>query len=133
MMRVYFHILKTPVSQPLHPMFHLPRYWTWFARLLSNAVLLETAVAPQLLYSKTIRFLLGYFFSDSLLAALDVYGLEAKDVWGHQWIKILALMYDGVTAGIGGGRTVGGQSAEGKAARVRVQLEIERIMNVMSG
>ena len=50
MMRVYFCILKAPVSSPLDRMFQLPRYWTWFARMLSERGLLETAVAPQLLY-----------------------------------------------------------------------------------
>lgn len=62
--------------------------------------------------------------------ALDVLGTDAKVVWGKQWIKVLALLYQSVTEGIGGDArlSVGGESAEGKAARVRVQLEIERIM-----
>jgi nucleoporin GLE1 len=51
-MRVYFHILKIPPTQkPLHPMFQLPKYWVWVARLMSERGLLETTVAPQLLYS----------------------------------------------------------------------------------
>lgn len=64
--------------------------------------------------------------------ALDVLGADAKVVWGRQWIKILALLYESVTVGIGGDLrlVVGGESAEGKAGRVRVQLEIERIMGV---
>jgi nucleoporin GLE1 len=61
-------------------------------------------------------------------AALDVFGLEAKSVWGNQWVKMLSLLYEGVTVGLGEGAIIGGQSAEGKAARTRVQLEIERIM-----
>jgi len=117
-MRVYFAILSTPVVKPLHRMFQMPRYWIWFARLMGEAGLLETAVAPQLIY-----------------VALDVFGLDAKDFWGHQWIKMLALLYEGVTVGIGGGvqgvnpKLIGGQTVEGKAGRVRVQLEVERIMN----
>jgi nucleoporin GLE1 len=63
------------------------------------------------------------------VAALDVFGLEAKSVWGQQWIKMLALLYEGVTVGLGGGILIGGQSAEGRAARARVQLEVERIMS----
>ena len=56
-------------------------------------------------------------------------GLLASQIWGHQWIKLLALLYDGVISGKVGGDT----TAEGKAARVRVQLDIERIMSVGTG
>ena len=64
-------------------------------------------------------------------AALDVGGLLAREVWGQQWVRLLALMYEGVTVGYHGqqGRLIGGKSPEGIAARVRVQLEIERIMS----
>jgi nucleoporin GLE1 len=64
------------------------------------------------------------------VAALDVFGLDAKVYWGHQWNKLLALLYEGVTVGIGGedGKLIGGKTAEGNAARTRVQLEVERIM-----
>lgn len=58
------------------------------------------------------------------VAALDVGGLSASKMWGQQWIKLLALLYEGVTSG-----KVGGLTPEGKAARVRVQLEIERVLN----
>lgn len=52
-MRIYFSVLKiVPQRGPLKPMFQLPRYWTWFARLLGERALLETAVAAQLIYSK---------------------------------------------------------------------------------
>jgi nucleoporin GLE1 len=44
---------------------------------------------------------------------------------------MLALVYEGVTNGTGNGKFIGGESPEGKAARVRVQLEIERIMGVV--
>ena len=42
---------------------------------------------------------------------------------------MLALLYEGVTVGLGGGVLIGGQTAEGRAARARVQLEVERIMS----
>ncbi len=52
-MRIYFSVLKiVPQRGPLKPMFQLPRYWTWFARLLGERALLETAVAAQIMYSK---------------------------------------------------------------------------------
>ncbi|KAG0702653.1 GLE1-like protein-domain-containing protein [Suillus ampliporus] len=117
MMRVYFLILAAPVPQPLDKMFQLPRFWTYFARMIGDERLLETAVAAQVLH-----------------AALDVGGMEAKFIWGNQWVKILELLYEGATTGIGGaaGKLVGGQTPEGKAARVRVQLQIERIMQATS-
>lgn len=128
-MRVYFHILKIPPrQQPLKPMFQLPRYWIWFARLIGERGLLETAIAPQLIYS-VFLFLLTSMFADCFLkAALDVLGSDARDIWGYQWVKLLALVYEGVTASLEGGNFIGSESPEGKAARVRVQLEIERIM-----
>ncbi|KAH7915537.1 GLE1-like protein-domain-containing protein [Hygrophoropsis aurantiaca] len=110
-MRVYFLILVAPVQQPLDKMFQLPRLWSYFARMLGDVRLLETAVAAEVLH-----------------AALDVGGLEARSVWGQQWVKLLELLYEGATNGIGGDKVLGGQNPEGKAARVRVQLEIERIM-----
>ncbi|KAI0826637.1 GLE1-like protein-domain-containing protein [Trametes gibbosa] len=112
-MRVYFHILVTPVIQPLDPVVRLPRYWTIFSRMLKNPSLLDSCVAPSVLH-----------------AALDVGGLLAREVWGQQWVRLLSLLYEGVTVGYHGveGRLIGGKSPEGIAARVRVQLEIERIM-----
>ncbi|KAG1726623.1 GLE1-like protein-domain-containing protein [Suillus paluster] len=117
MMRVYFLILAAPVPQPLEKMFQLPRFWTYFARMIGDERLLETAVAAEVLHS-----------------ALDVGGMEAKFIWGNQWVKMLELLYEGATTGIGGaaGKLVGGQTPEGKAARVRVQLQIERIMQATS-
>ncbi|KAI0929417.1 hypothetical protein AcW1_009921 [Taiwanofungus camphoratus] len=114
MMRVYFHILCAPVSRPLDPIFRLPRYWTYFSRMLLQPQLLQTSVAPQVMH-----------------AGLDVGGVEARDIWGQQWIKLLSLLYEGVTTGLKGSnqRLIGGQTPEGIAARVRVQLEIERIMS----
>jgi nucleoporin GLE1 len=133
-MRVYFHILKVPPrQQPLKPFFQLPRYWIWFARMMGEPGLLQTAVAPQIIYSAfsvyTVDLLLFKNADSSFVAALDVCGSDAKDIWGQQWIKMLALLYEGVTVGLGGDMVIGGQSPEGKAARVRVQLEVERMMS----
>ena len=50
MMRVYFLVLAAPVAKPLDNMFRLPRYWTYFARMMNDERLLSTAVAAQLLY-----------------------------------------------------------------------------------
>lgn len=59
-------------------------------------------------------------------------GHDALQIWGGQWIKLLALIYEGVTVGFGSNRCIGGQTAEGRASRVRVQLEIERIMSTIT-
>ncbi|OJT07083.1 Nucleoporin gle1 [Trametes pubescens] len=116
MMRVYFHILVARVNQPLDPVVRLPRYWTFVSRMLKDPQLLDSSVAPQVLH-----------------AALDVGGLLAREVWGQQWVRLLSLLYDGVTVGYHGlqGRLIGGPSPEGVAARMRVQLEIERIMSAL--
>lgn len=50
MMRVYFLVMAAPVAKPLDNMFRLPRYWTYFARMMNDERLLSTAVAAQLLY-----------------------------------------------------------------------------------
>ncbi|KAF5381578.1 hypothetical protein D9615_005384 [Tricholomella constricta] len=112
LMRVYFHILKFPPKhKPLHPLFKITRYWTWFTRILMDKRLLATAVAAQLIYT-----------------ALDVMGSHARKIWGHQWNKLLELVYEGVTTGYDTGKIIGGVSGEGIAARVRIQLEVERIL-----
>ena len=56
-----------------------------------------------------------------LLAALDVGGMEAKFIWGNQWVKLLELLYEGATIGVGRavGKLLGRQTPEGKAARAR--------------
>ena len=41
---------------------------------------------------------------------------------------MLAMIYEGVTVGLGNGKFIGGESAEGAAARARVQMEVERLM-----
>ena len=105
-MRVYFHVVVSDHDQPLMKMWQLPRYWAYFARMLSGNVGMQSAVAPEILST-----------------ALDVGGIIASRVWGQQWIKILGVLYEGVTTG-----GLGGTSPEGTAARMRVQLEIERAM-----
>ncbi|KAJ6504636.1 GLE1-like protein-domain-containing protein [Mycena vitilis] len=112
LMRLYFHILRIPPqTRPMHHMFQLPRCWTWFARILSDFSLLESPVAAQLIY-----------------VGLDVLGSHALEVWGHQWVKMLELIYAGVTDGFAEGRFIGGTTAAGMSARTRVQIEVERIM-----
>ncbi|KAI0049374.1 hypothetical protein FA95DRAFT_898238 [Auriscalpium vulgare] len=107
-MRVYFAILHQPAPKALDRMFQLPRFWAYFARTVSQPSLLKSATSTEL-----------------LSVALDVGGVHAKNVWGQQWIKMLALLYEGVTTGVGGA-SIGGTS---KAAQVRLQLEIERVMS----
>ncbi|KAF8632682.1 hypothetical protein AX17_004814 [Amanita inopinata Kibby_2008] len=119
-MRVYFHVLKIkPPKGPLWTLFQGPRYWTWFARMVGaqRKSLLAAPAAAQLIHT-----------------ALAVMGPDARDIWGLQWIKMLAMIYEGVTEGlpIGNGDErllIGGQSPEGKSAQVRTQLEVERIMS----
>ncbi|KAN0082534.1 GLE1-like domain containing protein [Tylopilus felleus] len=113
MMRVYFLVLAMPCTRLPDNMFRLPRYWMYFARMMNDERLLSTAVAAQVLY-----------------AALDVGGMGAKNIWGKQWVKLLELLYEAATVGIGGksDTVLGGQTPEGKAACVRVQLEIENIV-----
>jgi nucleoporin GLE1 len=60
-------------------------------------------------------------------------GTYAKDIWGIQWIKMLALIYQGVTEGLPTGSNdekllIGGPSPEGRSARMRVLLVVERVM-----
>lgn len=66
--------------------------------------------------------------TDVFSAALDVLGSHARELWGHQWNKMLELIYEGVTAGFGNGRKIGGGSTEGDGVRLRVQFEVERIV-----
>lgn len=54
MMRVYFLILAAPVPQPLEKMFQLPRFWTYFARMMGDERLLETVVAAEVLHGTHI-------------------------------------------------------------------------------
>jgi nucleoporin GLE1 len=54
-------------------------------------------------------------------------GLEAGEVWGRQWMKVLALIHEGITNGYDTGKLIGGDTAEGSAARTRVVVSLENI------
>ncbi|KAH8103313.1 GLE1-like protein-domain-containing protein [Cristinia sonorae] len=112
-MRVYFQIIMTPHPKPLDPTFSMSRYWTYFARMAKAPQLLLSSVAPELLY-----------------VGLEVGGAQARHTWGAQWVKLLGMFYGGATEGLRGSKDhlIGGKNPEGISARVRVQLEIERIM-----
>ena len=71
-------------------------------------------------------------FIGNISVALDVNGAIAFDIWGRQWTKLLAVLYDGCTVGLYGRKDhlIGGKSPEGIAARVRLQLEIEKLMGI---
>lgn len=71
-----------------------------------------------------------FFCSAVFLVALDVNGVNAKSIYGAQWMKMLEVLYEGSTTGLFGqpGKLIGGDTPEGKAARTRLQLEIERII-----
>ncbi|KAJ7594921.1 GLE1-like protein-domain-containing protein [Mycena floridula] len=107
-MRVYFSILKVQ-TKPAPSMFQMTRSWTWFARILSERSLLATVAGAELVYS-----------------ALDVLGEDARKAWGNQFAKVLQVLYEGVTGA--NATLIGGTSPEGKAARVRVELRIEKIL-----
>lgn len=49
MMRVYFLVLAGPHPQPLNPLFRSPKYWSYFARMLSQPQLLESPLSAELL------------------------------------------------------------------------------------
>jgi nucleoporin GLE1 len=137
-MRVYWEIVKVQLrfperAPPLGP-FAMPKVWVWFARILDSKALMDTAVCAELIYSKHlfIYMLFGHHVQPVVFAAaLEVIGTEAADIWGVQWIKILQLIYEGTSTGVFGqaGKLLGGDSPEGKAAKARIQMEIERIVS----
>ncbi|KAI0266360.1 GLE1-like protein-domain-containing protein [Gloeopeniophorella convolvens] len=88
--------------------FRLPALWTFFARVIGQPALLQSSLATEL-----------------LSVALDVGGVHVRDVWGAQWIKLMALLYEGVTADP---PRLGGPGPEARASRMRLHLEIERVM-----
>ena len=169
-MRVYFLILGMSASAPAPALtagagqvqvgrapklFQLPHFWTYFSRMLGDERLLETAVAAQVLHGASLDHIFRRLVDSFHVAALDVAGLEACQIWGKQWIKLLELLYEAGIVGVdskiavgtstpgakaGGNaneeaqkrlRLLGGQTPEGKSARVRVQLEIERIIKAL--
>ncbi|KAG6850415.1 hypothetical protein H0H93_013640 [Arthromyces matolae] len=110
--KIYFNIFKFPPNQqPLHPAFQLPRFWAWLTRILKNKQLLALPITPQLIYT-----------------ALDVMDADGRKLWGHQYNKLLELVYDGVTKGYEPGKLIGGPSPEASSARSRVKLTVERVL-----
>jgi len=107
-MRVYFSLLLLPPPAPLPREFHMPRLWTFVARLVGQPALLQSSLAMEL-----------------LSVALEVGGSRPRDMWGAQWIKLMALLYEGVTTDP---TPLGGSGPEARASRVRLELEIERVM-----
>jgi len=63
-MTLYFAILTAETSSPLPPVWSFPRYWTYFARLMSTPVLLRSDVATLILAG---MFLLSPLLMDILL------------------------------------------------------------------
>lgn len=135
LMRVYFNILVAPISSPLEPPFRLTKYWIFFARMLSNRGLLEDSpVAAELLAGEPISNSSLSISHRRFKAALDVGGAQARELFGHQWHKMMELLYSGLTTGLDGdlatgGKKIGGKLPEGNAARVRALLEVEKVMN----
>jgi len=112
LMRVYFHILITPTNQPINIFFRPTMYWTYFARLMCDRSLLESGpVGPEL-----------------LATALDVGGVQAREIFGKQWHKLMELLYSGLTD-VNSDSPIGGKTPEGTAARTRALLEVEKVMN----
>ncbi|KAK1227490.1 Nuclear pore complex nucleoporin component [Marasmius sp. AFHP31] len=116
-MRLYFAILKiVPKRGPLGGMWQMTRVWAWMARVVSDRVLLETPVGVGVLH-----------------VALETLGVDARQIWGAQFVKLLSLFYEGATKGLGNGKLMGGETPSGIAARSRVRFEIENIMTGSDG
>lgn len=132
LMRVYFQILITPTDEPTNSFFRPTVFWTYFARLMCNRSLLESGpVGPELLaskYSPPQHLLLPFDPHSPFPAALDVGGVQAREIFGKQWHKLMELLYSGLTEA-GSKTPIGGTTPEGTAARTRALLEVERVMN----
>jgi len=63
-----------------------------------------------------------------LATALDVGGVQAREIFGKQWHKLMELLYSGLTQ-VNPVKPIGGTTPEGTAARMRALLEVEKIMN----
>jgi nucleoporin GLE1 len=144
-MRVYFSLLLLPPPTPLSREFHTSRLWTFVTRLVGQPALLQSSLATELLSGMlssenfascfiVLAFLRSlYFFVffdlwrliESMTVALEVGGSHARNVWGSQWIKLMALLYEGITTDPS---PLGGSGLDARASRVRLQLEIERVM-----
>ncbi|KZT06969.1 uncharacterized protein LAESUDRAFT_652261 [Laetiporus sulphureus 93-53] len=116
LMRLYFMMLGIRSSGPLDFIFSTSKFWTYCARMLSEPSLLKQPIAPSILF-----------------VALDVAGQRAGMIWGPQWVKLLSLLYEGVTVGVDNSRDslIGGADAEAVAARMRIQLQIEKVMKAL--
>jgi nucleoporin GLE1 len=132
LMRVYFQILITPTDQPVDRFFRPTVYWTYFARLMCDRGLLESGpVGPELLaskYSPPQQLLLLVDPHCAFSAALDVGGLQAREIFGKQWHKLMELLYSGLTEA-NPKNPIGGTTPEGTAARTRALLEVEKVMS----
>jgi nucleoporin GLE1 len=136
--------------------FGINRFWVWFARMAAVRPFLETGVGASLVHGESLNFKVPIHNLNCLSVALDVMGAEAADIWGWQWVKVLELVYEGATNGLyperglppplpaaghqekiqkkddDGDRenvTIGGNTPDGRAARARVQIEVERIVS----
>ncbi|KAL0568283.1 Nuclear pore complex nucleoporin component, partial [Marasmius crinis-equi] len=111
-MRLYFAVLRiVPRKGPLNGMWQMTRAWNWMARVASDRGLLESPVGAGVLH-----------------VALETLGADARQIWGAQFVKLLALLYEGAAKGLGDGKFMGGETPDGIAARSRVRLEIDSIM-----
>jgi nucleoporin GLE1 len=110
-LRVYFAVLHESggAPAPLADHYRTPRAWAWLARVCARDALLRAPAAPLAAH-----------------ALLDVLGANAREAWGVQWVKLLALLYASAagTAPV----LLGGDGPEARAARVRVMLEVERLL-----
>ncbi|KAF8511435.1 GLE1-like protein-domain-containing protein [Gautieria morchelliformis] len=118
-MTLYFAILTTDVPQPLPPLWSLPRLWTYITRLTSTPILLRSDMAMQI-----------------ITAFLVVGGVRARQVWGDQFVRLLEMLYKGIQQTSDARsdsrepdpKQVGASGPEGRSGRVRVVLEIEKVM-----
>lgn len=125
-MRLYFAILWSDAGQPLPRQFQRPRYWAWVSRIVSQPRLLATPIAADLLAGESAYFsFITIMLTRTCAVAFDVGGAPALRIWGRQWAKLLALLWDSIN---GGEKRIGGDSSEAAGARVRLQLAIERAM-----
>ncbi len=88
-------------------------------------------MGAEVLYGMWASIPVRFGIADSSSVALDVLGKDALQIWGHQFVKVLRLIYDGATTGLGDGgdgKLLGGSTPDGIAARARVKLEVEAIM-----
>jgi nucleoporin GLE1 len=97
--------------------------------MVGDPKLLAEPIAPQLLYSERESKLVAVYNDRLLLCScFGCDGLEAGEVWGKQWMKVLALIHEGITNGYDAGKLIGGDTAEGSAARTRVLVSLENIV-----